>query len=184
MKKIHVSHISSSDLNTLSYVARAERIANAVKDGRLSFVDKLPPRDWRQSDWNYEVDRLQYIMAYSNAESHSPHWIENLRSAAQGRAIVAERLEEEAARKREWAERLKDRAKVLEHYAVVYNSRRYRKDATLYLEEAAELLHEARMYEEEAFSHQDTADYWFAEADMAERDSMLLSRWEEIYDMM
>lgn len=173
--------MNSSILNTCSYLARSSRIATAVKNGSLAFVDKLPPRDWRQSAWNYEADPLQYYLAYSNSGQYCP---DDLESAARGREVTAENLKEEAAPLQARARILRRRAFVLTCEGINYKCRRYHQEAAILEEEAEDLEKEAETLLDNAYDNYDTMHYFRHEAEAIRREEMYVSKWEELYDMI
>lgn len=172
---------SSSILNTCSYLARSSRIATAVKKGTLSSVDKLPPRDWRQSAWNYEEDPLQYYLAYSNSGQYCP---DDLESAARGREVTAELLKEEARPLQARAHILRRRAFVLTAEGIHYRCRRYHEEASLLEEEAEDLEKEAETLLDNAYDNYDTMHSLLHEAEAIRREEDFISKWEELYDMI
>ena len=182
--KIRVSNSSfrsSSLLNTITYLARSSRVAAAVKDGSLAFVDKLPPRDWRQSDWNYETDQLQYYLAYSNSSTENP---EDLFSLARGREVTAENLKEEARPLQARAHILRRRAFILTAEGIHYRCSRYCEEAEILEGEAEYLEKEADRILDEAYACYDEAEYFRHKAEDCIREEDYISKWEELYDMI
>lgn len=175
------SRISSSLLNTYTYLARSRRVAAAIKDGSLSFVDKLPPKDWRNASWNYEADRLQYYLTYSNSGHTCP---EELLSAARGREVTAELLEEEAAVLTARAATLSRRADILERQFYQYRSKRYWEEAYNLREEIEYLEAEAANNLDNAADCRDTAEFFRYEAENVFKEELYISKWEELYDMI
>ena len=185
---------SSAIRNTYTYLARSKRLVAATEagDGSTWHLDKVPPRDWTHT-WTSDTDPLQYTLLYSNSHT-SP---EDLLSAARGRLVTAENLEEEAVDLEDAAEEdrararvLRRRARILEEQARLYGPVYARFAGQLY-EEAEDLIASASDLEDNASCNfnrasecRRNAEFFECEAEDVLREELYISKWEALYDMM
>lgn len=191
-RALSLSLNSSAIRNTCTYLSRSRRLVKATEagDGRTWFLDKTV--DWTRP-WSYDTDQLQYTLLYCNSHC-SP---EDLLSAARGRLVTAENLEEEARDLQNTAEEdrtrarvLRRRARILEEQAHLYGPI-YARLAGQFYEEARDLEAFAEDLEASASCNCDnaadcrrTAEYFEYEAEEVLKEELLISRWEELYDMI
>ena len=199
MKSFRISRRSlslnnSAFLNTCTYLARSQRLVTATEagDGSTWYLDKVLPRDWTHT-WTSDTDPLQYTLLYSNSHT-SP---EDLLSAARGRLVTAENLEEEAVDLEDAAEEdrarariLRRRARILEEQASLYGPI-YARQAGLLYEKAEELIASANDLEDDASRNfnrasecRRNAEFFECEAEDVLREELYISKWEELYDMI
>lgn len=180
MKTIRISKSvlsSSSFRNSCAYLSRSARIAS----DKNVCMDRTLPDHTRP--WADQADRLQYYLRYSNCHI-SPDFAENFMSAAQGRVVKAELMEEEASALQTRASILRRRAETLQVQSVLFSCRRYLEDAHVLSEEAEFFENEASYLYDNAADYRRTADQLYWSAVEADREDAYISRWEEIYDMM
>lgn len=179
--------MNSSLLNTATYLARSSRIAAAAKKDQVQLDRTVKFRlgtDWmgRSVAWtDSEADRLQYCLAYSNADRYCS---EDLLSLARGREVTAERMEEEAASLKTRAAKIAARASILIRQFHQYQSKQYWEAASLLTDEVEDLEEEAGRLFEAATDLRKQADFYYGEAKAGLEEERYVSKWEEIYDMM
>lgn len=183
-----ISRISSSILNTTTYLARSSRIATAAKKNHTVQLDRTVKfrlgSDWmgRPVAWaDSEVDRLQYCLAYSNASLYNP---EDLKSMGRGREVTAENLEAEASILKTRAAKIAARVSILMDQFHQYRSKRYWEAASLLTEEVEYLEEEATRLLDMASDLREQAEYFKYEAEAILEEEKYVSKWEELYDLM
>lgn len=190
MKAISISKSSlrsSSFLNTCTYLARSSRIAAAAKKDQVQLDRTVKFRlgtDWRGRyvAWlDSEADRLQYCLAYSNSEQYCS---EDLKSLARGREVTAENLEATASTLQTRAAKIAARATILIKQFHQYRSNQYWEAASLLREEVKYLEEEATRLLDTATDLHEQAEYFKYEAENVLKEDLLISKWEELYDMM
>lgn len=159
-----ISRISSSILNTTTYLARSRRIAAEAQKDRVVLLD-----------------RLQYCLAYSNAEKYC---FEDLHYLGRGREVTAENLEATASALQTRAAKIAARASILMDQFHQYRSKQYWEAGRLLMEEVEYLEEEAGRLLEAATDLRRQADFYYGEAEVILEEEKYISKWEELYDLM
>lgn len=165
---------TSAGLNTLSYIARSERICRETPYR----VDKYV---WDATrDYLATRDGLQ--MAINTQKDHHISVADCLSKSA-GCAVSAENAKEHAEDLLEEAEDCRRKAALLLKYAHRFKSPTFFEMADKYTEEAVDIEDEASRVYEWAWEQERNSNFWRYEAEEREETEHTISKWMEIYEV-